>query len=544
MIAQSPITYDYFESLRQTNQWLGATTKAFWRNPAFGLTPSPIPRVLAGWGEVVERAHSRVQAKPDWGIETIVIDEREYVVSADTVVDKPFCNLIHFRVNRKETRKKPASRRVLLVAPMSGHHATLIRKTVKSLLPDCEVFVTDWKNARDVPLSKGKFDIEDYTLYLVDFMKELGSDLNVIAICQPAPLALAATAILAEEKSDAQPRTLTLIGGPIDTSVSKTDVTVFGDTYSIEQLETSVVHTVGSAFKGFGRQVYPGAIQLSAFMSMKWQMHLKSHINEALAIAQGEATDHDYHNTFYDEYLSVMDMTAEFYLSTVERVFQKHEIGKNKFVVNGKKVDIGKITRTAVKTVEGGKDDITAPGQCKAAHGILTGLPENKKAHHLEPDAGHYGIFSGTSWRVNIRPMVLAFIDANSEPVAAEKAEPVKDIPEKPKIAATPPPTKTIAVKTGEPVQKAKATTVKKKAVAKRISKPAVKKAGRAKAIKAKPVAPRRVVVKETKPEPVPAKVTVQGTATSATPALKAETTPAKASPSVSADMKKPSKKV
>ncbi len=493
MIAQFPATYDYFEGLRQSNQWLGATAKAFWRNPAFGLTPSPIPSVYAAWGEVIERAHSRVQSKPDWGLDTIVIDERELVVNINTIVSKPFCNLIHFKVARK-----PAKRRVLLVAPMSGHHATLIRKTVKSLLPDCEVYVTDWKNARDIPVSQGKFDIEDYTLYLVEFMKALGADTHVIAICQPAPLALSATALLAEEKSEAQPRTLTLIGGPIDPSVSETDVTVFGHTYSIEQLQSTVVHTVGSAFKGFGRKIYPGAVQLSAFMSMKWQDHLQSHVNQAVAVAQGAAEEHDRHNVFYDEYLSVMDMTAEFYISTVERIFQKHEVAKNEFEVAGHKVDFSKITRTAVKTVEGGKDDITAPGQCVAAHKLLTGLPESKKAQHLEPGAGHYGIFSGTSWRTNIRPMVLDFIDANSE-------EPVTKVAV-PKPAAKAAPAKKAAAPKA-PV-KAKAAPAKPAAKAAPAKKAAAPKAPvKAKAAPAKPTAKAAPAKPEAKANPAEVKV-------------------------------------
>jgi poly(3-hydroxybutyrate) depolymerase len=243
----------------------------------------------------------------------------------------------------------------------------------------------------------------------------MGPDTHVIAVCQPAPLALAATAYLAEEDPDAQPRTLTLIGGPIDPDAAATDVTDFGRRVTMGQLERYVVQRVGFKYAGAGRMVYPGLQQLSSFMAMNAEKHAKAFTEQDLRVAKGEASDHDKHNKFYDEYLAVMDMTAEFYLSTVERIFKGLEIAQNRFTVDGKQVDIGKITTVAVKTVEGGKDDISAPGQCVAALDLCTGLPESKKANYLEPNAGHYGIFAGRSWRDNIRPLVLDFIDANCD---------------------------------------------------------------------------------------------------------------------------------
>ncbi|MEM7301734.1 MAG: polyhydroxyalkanoate depolymerase [Pseudomonadota bacterium] len=402
--------YDYFESMRQANQWLGATAHAFWGNPAFSLAAHPAPAMLAAWGKVTERAFDRVAAKPDWGIDSVVSDHRECVVTIQTLIDKPFGSLIQFRVERVE---KPRPR-ILLVAPMSGHYATLVRKTVISLLPDCDVFVTEWHNAREIPVSAGKFDIEDFTLYLVDFMQHLGRDTHVVAVCQPAPLSLAATAYLAEKDPDSQPRTLTLIGGPIDPDANPTEVTDFGRRVTMGQLERHVIYSVGASYPGVGRKVYPGAMQLASFMSMKWDQHCSAYMQQIFDVAGGQAADHDRHNTFYDEYLAVMDMTAEFYLSTVERIFKNREIARNDFYVAGKKVDFSKITKTAVKTVEGGHDDISAPGQCVAALGLLTGLSDKQKAQHLEPEAGHYGIFSGKAWRNNIRPLVLEFIAAHS----------------------------------------------------------------------------------------------------------------------------------
>ncbi|UWQ17286.1 polyhydroxyalkanoate depolymerase [Jannaschia sp. M317] len=415
--------YDLMETVRNTNAWLGATARTMASYPAFALSPLPAVQMMAAWGEVTERTFQRMIVKPDWNLPPIAgTDGRDHLVEVETVVERPFGDLIRFAVQGRE----PMERRILLIAPMSGHYATLLRSTVVSLLPDADVFVTDWHNARDIPVSAGKFDVEDYTLYLVDFMKELGSDLNVIAVCQPAPLTLAATALLAEQDPKAQPRTLTLIGGPIDPDAAATDVTDFGRRVTMGQLEQSMIQRVGYKYAGAGRKVYPGLLQLQSFMSMNSETHAKAMWNQILAVANGTASDHDKHNKFYDEYLAVMDMPAEFYLSTVERIFKGLEIAQNKFTVAGHKVDIGKITNVAVKTVEGGKDDISAPGQCVAALNLCTGLPDDKKASYIEPEAGHYGIFAGGSWRRNIRPLVLDFIDANAGKTPTARKSPAK----------------------------------------------------------------------------------------------------------------------
>ena len=406
-------TYDWMESFRNTAEWAGASARAMASYPALALSPNPMIPMIAAWGEVTERSFARMVAKPDWGIRSIVGPKgQDHLVDVVTEIEKPFGNLVHFAVRRRA----PMPRKILLVAPMSGHYATLLRSTVSSLLPDAEVYVTDWHNARDIPVSAGKFDIEDYTLYLVEFMRHLGPDTHVIAVCQPAPLTLAATAYLAAEAPEAQPRSLTLIGGPIDPDAAATDVTDFGRRITMGQLEQLAIQRVGFKYKGAGRLVYPGLLQLAGFMSMNGERHSKAFGDQILRVVRGEAGDHDQHNRFYDEYLAVMDMTAEFYLSTVERIFKNREIAKNEFLVGGVKVDLGAISRVAVMTVEGEKDDISAPGQCVAALDMLKNLAPEKKAHHLEPEAGHYGIFAGKSWRLNIRPLVLGFIDANSDP--------------------------------------------------------------------------------------------------------------------------------
>ena len=411
-------TYDLMESIRNTNEWMGATARAMASYPAFALSLNPMLQLTAAWGEVAERSFGRMVVKPDWGIRSIAGPTgQDHLVEVKTLVERPFGNLIHFFVNRR----KPMARRILLVAPMSGHYATLLRSTVASLLPDADVYITDWHNARDIPVSSGKFDIEDYTLYLVDFMKALGPDIHVIAVCQPAPLTLAATAYLAAEDPSAQPASLTLIGGPVDPDAAATDVTDFGHRITMGQLEQIAIQRVGFKYKGAGRMVYPGLLQLQSFVSMNSERHSKAFSEQIMRVANGEARDQDAHNRFYDEYLAVMDMTAEFYLSTVERIFKNREIADNAFTVAGKKVDIGAITQVAVMTVEGAEDDISAPGQCVAALALLTGLDPARKTQHLEPGAGHYGIFAGKSWRLNIRPLVLGFIDSHTS-----KAKPVR----------------------------------------------------------------------------------------------------------------------
>lgn len=401
-------SYDAMETLRNTSEWMGASARAIASYPVFALNPHPALRLMSAWGRVTERSFARMVIKPDWDIPPIAgEDGQDHIVYVEPVTKQPFGDLVHFRVARRE----PMPRRVLLVAPLSGHYATLMRSTVTSLLPDCEVYVTDWHNARDIPVSEGKFDIEDYTRYLVDFVRRLGPDINVIAVCQPAPLALAATAILAQTEPAAQPRSLILIGGPVDPDAAATEVTDFGNRMTMGALEQLAIQSVGFKYRGAGRMVYPGLAQLASFIGMNAETHIRAFRDKIWAEARGTATEGDRHNRFYDEYLAVMDMTAEFYLSTVERIFKKREIARNVFAVDGRAVDIGAIRDVAIMTVEGANDDISAPGQCVAALDLCTGVPADRKKQHLEPGAGHYGIFAGKSWRLNIRPLVLDFID-------------------------------------------------------------------------------------------------------------------------------------
>ena len=399
-------SYDLFEINKNYYQWFASTTKTFWTNPIFGLLPSPIPSAFAEWGRVTEHSLSRISIKPDWNISSYISGDSEYHVNEKIILNFPFCNLIKF----ESTNSKPEKQKVLIIAPMSGHYATLVRKTVISLLPDCEVYVTDWKNARDIPFSKGKFDIEDFTKYLIEFFKELSPKLHILAVCQPAPLALAATAFLAKEKKYL-PSSLTLIGGPIDPNANPTSVTDFGNKIQMDKLKNLMTMSVGVNYKGVGRMVYPGIIQIMSFLSMNLTSHQKAFNEQIIKEINGETSEFDRHNSFYDEYLAVMDMTAEFYLSTVDRIFKKREIAQNQFTLDGHILDLNNINNVPTFVIEGKNDDISAPGQCLAALHILKNLPEKLKFNYLHHNAGHYGIFSGKAWRKDIRPQFIDFIN-------------------------------------------------------------------------------------------------------------------------------------
>lgn len=404
-------SYDFAEAMRSAQQWMGTTARTVAQSPFLAPYPNPMLTWMGAWGEVTERSFERITHKPDWGIEDVSGEnEQDHFVQIDKVLRKPFCDLLHFNaVGRPELPRK-----ILLIAPMSGHYATLLRSTVKSLLFDCEVYVTDWKNARDIPVSEGRFDIEDYVEYLVEFMRYIGPDVHAVAVCQPAPLTLAATAHLCATEPKAKPTSVTLIGGPVDPTASKTDVTEFGERMGMRELEAMMIQQVGFRYRGVGRRVYPGLLQLSSFMAMNASTHSKSFSEQIFRVSQGLASDHDKHNKFYDEYLAVMDMPAEFYLSTVKRIFKDNEIGENKFTLRGRPVDISAIRDVSIMTIEGGRDDISSPGQCVAALELCDQLPKSRKVHHLEPDAGHYGIFAGSKWRSNIRPKVIGFMDQAS----------------------------------------------------------------------------------------------------------------------------------
>ncbi|MGA1445596.1 MAG: polyhydroxyalkanoate depolymerase [Candidatus Puniceispirillaceae bacterium] len=372
-----------------------------------GLTRlHPFGSLMNGWSKVAEKSLERMDAKPEWSVEALTTLGESRPIKPEIILDRAFCALTKFAT----TSQEQSAETVMIIAPMSGHYATLTRNTVASLVPDCDVYVTDWKNARDVPNNAGSFNLDDFVDYIVDFITYLGPITNVLAICQPAPLTVAATARLALDNPAAMPKSVTLMGGPVDPAANPSAVSNYAGKTDIPQLQSTAIMPIDSQYAGAGRLVYPGILQLTAFMSMNAATHIESFVRQVCAESDGTAHDGDRHNSFYNEYLAVMDMPAEFFLDTVQRIFKDRDIATNNFVHHGQKLDIGAVRTTRLLVIEGGRDDISAPGQCKAALGLFTGLPDTQKHHILEEGAGHYGIFSGKAWRNNIRPKFLDFI--------------------------------------------------------------------------------------------------------------------------------------
>ena len=343
--------------------------------------------------------------KLGFGIDEVTTDKGIFKVKEDIVASKPFCNLIHFKKIGHHSKNK-----VLLVAPLSGHHATLLKGTVDALLPDHEIYLTDWLDARDIPLSAGSFSFDCYVSYLIDFMQHLGEDTHLLAICQPTVQALIATAVMAEQNDPATPKTLTLMAGPLDTSRNPTRVNDFAHNHPMSWYENVAIMKVPIGYPGEGRDVYPGFMQLGGFISMNYQTHLKKHTQFFQNLLFGEQEDADRFRAFYDEYMAVLDMPAEFYLETIERIFKNNEVANQVITYQGKQVDFQAINNTALLTVEGASDDICGLGQTEAAQDICKNIPKSMRKHHIQQGAGHYGIFSGSMYRKNIRPVITEFI--------------------------------------------------------------------------------------------------------------------------------------
>ncbi len=393
-------TYALLTPLRVT----AAMMQTAFQNPAFPPAYTRIGRAIAASAELVERATRRF-GKPDFGLNQTSIDGKIVPVQEVVVADLPFCQLVHFR--REGEYQQP---KVLLVAPMSGHHATLLRGTVEALLPSHEVYITDWLDTKLVPLSAGVFDLDTYIEYLIDFIKLLGERVHIIAVCQPSVPVLAAVSLLAEAQDPQQPASMTLMGGPIDVRVHKTQVNELAEQKPLAWFERTVVTTVPAWYPGAFRRVYPGFLQLSGFMQMNLERHVGEHVKLFQHLVRGDGDSAEGHRRFYDEYLSVMDIPADFYLQTIERVFQTHAFPLGTFTWRGLPVRPTAIKQTALLTVEGSLDDISAPGQTRAAQDLCSALPNNKKKHFLAEGVGHYGIFNGRKWREMICPIVADFI--------------------------------------------------------------------------------------------------------------------------------------
>lgn len=350
-------------------------------------------------------------ARPDYAIDRVRVGNAEVDVFEEVIEDLPFGNLLHFA---KPDVQAPQPR-MLVVAPLSGHFATLLRNTVSTLLRDHDVYIMDWKNARDVPLSEGRFGFDDYVDYIIRFMQILGPGTHMLAVCQPCVPALVATALMAEDRDPCEPRTLSLLGGPVDTRVSPTVVNDLATNNPYSWFENNVIYTVPWRYRGAGRRVYPGFLQLTAFMSMNSARHWEQQRQLYRHLVAGDEDAAAKIRDFYDEYFAVLDLTAEFYLETIDKVFQRMLLAKGELMYRGdRKVDCGAIRRTALLTVEGERDDICAVGQTAAAHALCSGLRPHLKRHYLQPGVGHYGVFSGSKWEKQVYPQVRNIVLAMS----------------------------------------------------------------------------------------------------------------------------------
>ena len=397
----------YRGAANATRQMLQASTNPFAMMPA--------NRAMAAACEVFESV-TKHYGKPDFGIDEVTVEGSSAPVPVTEVnaLEMPFGNLLQFVRDQKALPKgQKKAPKVLIVAPMSGHYASLLRGTVRAMLSNHDVYITDWTDAREVPLTAGRFDLDDYVEYLMTFIRTLGPDLHVMAVCQPGPAAIVATALLAEANDPAQPATLTLMGSPVDARKSPTVPNDLATSRELSWFEENVVYNVPLIYPGAMRRVYPGFLQLTGFMTMNMDRHIDAHVKLYDNLVTGDGDSVDQHKRFYDEYLSVMDMTAEFYLDTIQRIFQDHDLADDKYYWRGQLVKPELIKNTALMTVEGENDDISGIGQTQAAHDICSGVPDDMKTDWVQPGVGHYGVFNGRRWREEIQPRVSDFVKAH-----------------------------------------------------------------------------------------------------------------------------------
>lgn len=384
---------------------LGAQIALSFKDKIGPMADWAMPRRMFALMDVFQGAKLTHQ-RPAYAIRQVESGNAVVPVREEVAMDLPFGNLLHFVKDDVET----AQPKVLVVAPMSGHFATLLRSTVNTMLRDHDVYITDWKNARDVPLSAGRFGFDDYVDYVMTFLQELGPGSHLVSVCQPCVPALAAVAIMSEDKDPATPRSMTLMGGPIDPRAAPTVVNELANEQSLDWFEKNLISMVPMRYAGRGRRVYPGFLQLSAFMSMNLERHGAAHRELYQMLADGKEVEADRIKNFYEEYFAVLDMTEEFYIETVDKVFQRTLLAKGELTYRGRKVNPGAIRNTALLTVEGEKDDVCAVGQTAAAHTLCTGLRPHLKRHHLQPGVGHYGVFSGSKWEKQVYPQVRNMI--------------------------------------------------------------------------------------------------------------------------------------
>ncbi len=390
--------------------WAELASDAY-SHPLSPLSYLPQSRKYMAGYELMLRLTQRY-GEPEFGIDSVQVAGKAVAVSESVVLDKPFCRLTHFA--KDSAAVKPGSQPVVLVvAPLSGHFATLLRDTVRTMLSDHDVYITDWKDAREVPVIKGPFRFDDYVAYVREFIRTLGPAVHVVSVCQPTVPVLAAVALTATDNEKVQPKTMTMMGGPIDTRRSPTQVNTFAKQHTIAWFESHLIQRVPNKYEGAMRKVYPGFLQWMGFVAMNPDRHFDSHQDFYEDLIKGDGESAESHKRFYDEYNAVMDLPAEYYLDTVKRVFHDHSLAEGTLEVAGQLVEPANIRKTALFTIEGELDDISGHGQTEAAQGLCTGLPASRKQHFLAKGVGHYGIFSGRKYREMVYPRIRQFIADN-----------------------------------------------------------------------------------------------------------------------------------
>ena len=387
------------------------------RSPLNPVADTDVARTAAAASDLFESMTRRYR-KPDWSLPSTIVNGVDVPVTPVSAWSSPWCRMLHFERDQdalQRARGKRTDPTVLIVAPMSGHYATLLRSTVEAFLPEHEVFITDWSDARMVPVIAGRFDLHDYIDHVMAMLRALGPQTHVVAVCQPGPLVLAAVSLMAAENDPCSPATMTFMGSPIDARKSPTVPNQLAETRDLDWFKQNMIHTVPALYPGAFRRVYPGFLQLASFMGMNLSRHVDAHYSYFQNLVKGDGDSTEKHRDFYDEYLAVMDLTEEFYIQTLEEVFQNYTLAKGEMMHRGVKVDPGAITRTALLTVEGENDDISGIGQTQAAHELCVNIPEHMRRDYIQPGVGHYGVFSGRRFKTEIYPRMRDFMRGGGE---------------------------------------------------------------------------------------------------------------------------------
>ncbi|HTM75815.1 MAG TPA: polyhydroxyalkanoate depolymerase [Pseudolabrys sp.] len=395
-------------------------TRLFFKNPANPLAHTAYGKSIAATMELFERSTRRYR-KPEWGIDSTTVGGERVAVNIKSVWQRPFCRLLHFERAFVRPPRRPQPK-LLIVAPMSGHYPTLLRGTVETFLPNHDVYITEWIDARMVPLVDGRFDLDTYIDYIVSMFRTLGGDVHVIAVCQPSVPVMAAVALMEADNDPDVPHSMVLMGGPIDTRINPNSVNELAERRGLSWFRNHVITKVPFPHPGMMRDVYPGFLQLHGFMSMNLDRHIEAHQNLFLHLVKGDGDSAQKHREFYDEYLAVMDLAAEFYLQTVDTVFIRHALPKGQMMHRDRHVDPAAIKRVALMTVEGENDDISSVGQTEAAHALCVNIPHEDKVHYVQPSVGHYGVFNGSRFRAEIAPRIADFVLSHNGGRAARGA--------------------------------------------------------------------------------------------------------------------------